>query len=213
MAGSGPLKASESIQLVGHVLDLLGTFAFAISGALTGVRHRFDVFGILVLAFVTAVSGGIVRDLLIGAVPPAAFESWHYLATALLAGVITFVFSRAIEALHHPIQIFDAAGLALFAVVGTNKALAYGIGWVMAALLGMLSGIGGGMLRDVLSGEVPFVLRSEIYAVAALAGAFVVALGSLLPLPQTLFAGIGAFLCFLLRLVGIYRGWKLPGPR
>lgn len=213
MAGSRPLKAEDSIQLLAHVLDLLGSFAFAISGALAGVRHRFDVFGILVLAFVTAVSGGILRDLLIGAVPPAAFQSWHYLATALVAGFVTFAFSRAIQALHHPIQIFDAAGLALFAVVGTTKALAYGITWPMAALLGMLSGIGGGMVRDVLSGEVPFVLRAEIYAVAALAGALVVALGSLVPVPSAPFTVIGAALCFLLRLVGINRGWKLPGPR
>lgn len=212
MAGGRPLKSPDSIQLLGHVGDLLGSFAFAISGALAGVRHRFDIFGVLVLAFVTAVAGGILRDLLIGAVPPAAFESWHYLATALLAGLMVFGTPRSFETLNHPIQIFDAAGLALFAVVGTSKALSSGLGWPMAAILGMLSGIGGGMLRDVLSGKVPGVLRDEIYAVAALAGALVVALGSLLPLPRALFGVAGAALCFLLRLVGIYRGWNLPRP-
>lgn len=194
------------------MLDLVGTFAFAISGAIAGVRYRLDVFGVMVLAFVTAVSGGILRDLLIGAVPPAAFANWHYLAVALLAGILTFRFSRIVERLDHPVQIFDAAGLALFAVVGTNKALAFDLSWPMSAVLGMLSGIGGGMLRDVLCGQVPTVLRSDVYAVAALAGGLVVAVGSLLPLPGPLFAAIGAGLCFTLRLVAIYRGWKLPGP-
>lgn len=192
------------------VFDLVGTFAFAISGAMAGVLHRFDVFGVLVLAFVTAVAGGITRDLLIGAVPPDAFAHWRYLLVALVAGLLTFRFFPIAKGLRHPVQIFDAVGLATFAVVGTNKALAFGIGWPMAAILGMLSGIGGGMLRDILSAEVPIVLRAEIYAIAALAGALVVALGSLLPLPQPLFVAAGACLCFALRVVGMQRSWALP---
>jgi uncharacterized membrane protein YeiH len=207
------LRTLVSGSLAFHVLDLVGTAAFAISGATAGVRHGFDLFGVLVLAFVTAVSGGIVRDLLIGSVPPAALRDWHYLAAALLAGILTFWFSRAIQRIQHPVQIFDAMGLALFAVVGTNKALAFGLDWPIAAILGMLSGIGGGMLRDVLCAEVPGVLRAEVYAVAALAGGLVVGLGSLLPLPRAVFTAIGAVLCFLLRLFGIYRGWKLPVAR
>ncbi|HEY0838711.1 MAG TPA: trimeric intracellular cation channel family protein [Vulgatibacter sp.] len=202
--------------LLERILDLVGSFAFAVSGAMAAVRHGFDVFGILVLAFVTAVAGGIVRDVLIGALPPAAFATWHYLAVALTAGVLTFRFHPAIKGTRPALTVFlffDAAGLATFAVVGTNKALAYGLDWAMSAVLGMVTGIGGGMLRDVLSTEVPSVLRVEIYAVAALAGALVVALGSLLPLPQPPFTVVGAALCFTLRLLGIYRGWKLPSAR
>jgi uncharacterized membrane protein YeiH len=207
------LKPHVSFSLLGHVLDLLGTFAFAISGATEGVRHGFDLFGVFVLAFVTAVSGGILRDLLIGAVPPAALLSWHYLAAALLAGLLTFRFSRVILRMQHPVQLFDAMGLSLFAVVGANKALAYGLAWPISAILGMLSGIGGGMVRDVLCAQVPGVLRAEVYAIAALAGALVVALGSLLPLPPALFTVVGAIVCLLLRLFGIRHRWNLPAAR
>lgn len=188
----------------------MGVFAFAITGAAAGVRQGFDYFGVLVLAFVTAVAGGITRDLLIGAVPPAAFATWHYLALSLLAGALTFRFHLVLERLRHPVRIFDAAGLATFAVVGTDRALVFGLDWPMAAVLGMVSGIGGGMLRDLLSARVPFVLRAEIYAVAALAGALVVALGSLLPLPHDVFIVLGAVVCFTLRLMGMRRGWRLP---
>lgn len=180
---------------------------------MAGVLHGFDVFGVLVLAFVTAVAGGITRDLLIGAIPPDAFAHWRYLAVALLAGLLTFRFFPIAKGLRYPVQVFDAIGLSTFAVVGANKALAFGLEWPSAAILGMLSGIGGGMLRDVLSAQVPSVLRAEIYAVAALAGALVVALGSLLPLPQSLFIAIGAGLCFTLRILGLFRRWALPVAR
>ncbi len=196
-----------------HVLDLIGTAAFAISGATVGVRHGFDVFGVLVLAFATAVSGGVARDVLIGAVPPAALVGWHYLVAALVPGILTFYFHRALERIQHPVEVFDAMGLALFAVVGTNKALAHGLEWPIAAILGMLSAIGGGMVRDLLAAQVPNVLRAEVYAVAALAGGLVVALGSFLPLHRAVFTALGAVLAFLLRLVGIYRGWTLPVAR
>jgi len=207
------LSSLPSLDVLAQVFDYVGTFAFAVTGAMAGARHGFDLFGVLVLAFATAVTGGIVRDVLIGAVPPAAFATWHYLAIALLAGVLTFRFLPLAKGLHHPLQVFDAAGLATFAVVGTNKALMYGLDWPMAAILGMVTGIGGGMLRDVLSAQVPSVLRAEIYAVAALAGALVVALGSLLPVPIGFFTVAGAVLCFGLRLVGINRRWKLPSTR
>lgn len=207
------MKSSESIRLLSQALDLLGTFVFAITGATAGVRNDFDLFGVLVLAFVTAVSGGILRDVLIGAVPPAALADGHYLVVAIAAGLLTFCFHRVVRRLERAVQLFDAAGLALFAVVGTNKALAYGLAWPMAAVLGMLSGIGGGMLRDVLSAQVPVVLRAELYAVAALAGALLVALGSRLPMHQAVFTVMGAALCFVLRLLGIHRGWRLPVAR
>src|SRR5499427_1213325 len=179
-------------------LDLAGTFVFAISGATAGVRRRLDLFGILVLSFVAGNFGGITRDVLIGSVPPAAISDWRYLAVSLLAGVITFYWSSAVDKLSSPVLVFDAAGLALFAVSGTQKALAFGLNPAMAALLGMLTGIGGGMVRDLLVAEIPTVLRADIYALAALAGAGVVVIGDLLHIPATAATGAGAILCFSL---------------
>src|SRR5262252_2942316 len=144
------------------VLDLLGTFVFALSGARAGVKHRLDLFGVLVLSYAAGNAGGIVRDLLIGAVPPAAISDWRYLAVSLLAGIVTFWRPSGIGRLRSPVQLFDAAGLALFAVAGAQKALASGLNPVMAALLGMLTGIGGGMTRDVLLTEIPTVLRADL---------------------------------------------------
>ena len=191
-------------------LDLVGTFVFALAGATAGVRRHLDIFGIAVLSFATACSGGIARDVLIGAVPPAALSDWRYVAASLLAGLIAFRWHSLIERMHSPVQLFDAAGLALFAVTGALKALAFGLHPVMAALLGMLTGIGGGMARDVLLATVPVVLRSDLYAVAALAGAAVVAVGSRFGLAPAMTALAGALLCFGLRMVAIRRGWQLP---
>jgi hypothetical protein len=131
-------------------LDLAGTFVFAISGAMAGVKHRLDLFGVLVLSFVAANTGGIARDVLIGAVPPPALSNWRYVAVSLLAGVVTFFCYGTVDRLHSPELMFDAAGLALFAVAGAQKAVALGLGPVPAALLGMLTGIGGvhGARRD-----------------------------------------------------------------
>ena len=195
------------------VLDLVGTFVFALSGGVAAVRERLDLFGVLVLSFAAASAGGITRDLLIGAVPPAAISDWRYLGASLLAGLVVFFWfprSERMRKLRNLVLIFDAAGLAVFAVAGTQKALGYGLNPVMAALLGMLTGIGGGMLRDVLIAQVPTVLRSELYAVAALAGAVVVVVGHVLNIPPTAMAIAGATLCFGIRLIAIRRGWRLP---
>jgi uncharacterized membrane protein YeiH len=172
-----------------------------------------DLFGILVLAFVTAVFGGILRDLLIGAIPPAAVGSWYYLALAVTAGLLAFWCHELLARLQQPVLFFDAAGLGIFAVAGTQKALDYGLNWPMAAVLGMISGIGGGMVRDVLAAQTPVVLRSDIYAVAALAGGLVVVAGSYLGLPSTFVTLAGAALCVFLRIMALYRGWKLPRVR
>jgi uncharacterized membrane protein YeiH len=192
------------------VLDLMGTFVFALSGATAGVTRRLDLFGTLVLSFVAGNAGGIARDIMIGSVPPAAISDWRYLAVSLLAGLITFYRSSALDKLSSPVLVFDAAGLALFAVSGAQKALAFGLNPLMAALLGMLTGVGGGVMRDVLVAEIPVVLRSDIYAVAALAGAAVVVIGQLLQVPLTASTIVGALLCFGLRLLAIHRGWHLP---
>ena len=192
------------------VLDLVGTFVFALAGATAGVRRRLDIFGVLVLSLVTASAGGVARDLLIGAVPPAALQDWRYFAAAMLAGIITFLWYPTIERLRTPVRMFDAAGLALFAVAGAEKSLDFGLHPLMAALLGMLIGIGGGMLRDILLAEVPAVLRSDLYEVAALAGAAVVVAGDALQWSSSLSALAGAILCFVLRMLAIRFDWHLP---
>jgi uncharacterized membrane protein YeiH len=195
------------------VLDLVGTFVFALSGASVGVQRRLDFYGVLVLSFVAGNFGGIARDLMIGAVPPAAISDWSYLAVSLLAGVATLFSFAAIDRMRRAVLLFDGAGLALFAVSGTQKALAFGLDPVMAALLGMLTGIGGGVARDVLIAEIPIVLRADFYAFAALAGAAVVVVGHLLHLPSTAATLAGAALCFGLRVMAIQRGWHLPIAR
>ena len=194
-------------------LELLGTFVFALSGAVASVKRRLDVFGVLVLSFAAATAGGIARDLLIGAVPPAAMRDWRYLAVSLVAGAITFYWHPLVDRLRSPVLVFDGAGLALFAVSGTQKALASGLDPLMAALLGMLTGIGGGMARDILLAEVPTVLRSDLYAVAALGGAAVVVTGSWIGLPAGAAMMVGAALCFGIRLMAIQFGWRLPTAR
>jgi uncharacterized membrane protein YeiH len=192
------------------VLDLCGTFAFALSGAMAGVRRRLDVFGVLVLAFAASTFGGITRDLFIGATPPAAVADWRYLAVAVSAGLLTFYWTELVEKLRFPVRLMDALGLAFFAVAGTQKALAFGMSPPMAALLGMVTGIGGGIARDVLLAEIPSVLRSELYALAALAGASVVVAANLLELPYVASALVGGAVCFGLRFVAMRRGWRLP---
>ena len=193
--------------------DLGGTFVFALSGAVAGIKHRLDLFGVLVLSFAAGNSGGIARDVMIGAHPPAAISDWRYIAVSMLAGLITFYWYQVISRLRSPVLVFDAAGLALFAVSGAGKALAFHAGPVAATLLGMLTGIGGGMVRDILVTEIPTVLRTELYAVAALIGAAVLVLGARLQLPTSATAVTGAVLCFGLRFIAMRRGWQLPIAR
>ncbi len=201
------------MDLVLVILDLVGTFVFALSGALVGVRHRLDLFGVLVLSFVAANGGGVMRDTMIGATPPAALQDWRYVAISIAAGLLTFWRSGAIERWRNPVQTLDAVGLGVFSVAGALKAQAFGLGPVGAMLLGMLTGIGGGMLRDVLVAQVPAVLKAELYAVAALLGAGVVVLGTALSLPVTWVAVAGVVACTGLRLFAIRRGWALPVAR
>jgi uncharacterized membrane protein YeiH len=192
------------------VIDLGGTFAFALSGAAAGIKHRLDLFGVLVLSFVAATAGGMLRDLLIGAVPPAAISDLRYIFVPVLAGLLMFWLPGIVRRYSHIVALFDAAGLALFAVSGAQKALAFGLNPAAAALLGMLTGIGGGIARDLLVSEIPAVLRRELYAVAALAGAAVVVAGNWLRLPSAPVAAAGALLSFGLRIAAIRRRWNLP---
>jgi uncharacterized membrane protein YeiH len=197
-------------------LDLVGTFVFAMRGAALGIRHKLDLFGVLVLSFVAATAGGMTRDVLIGATPPAAIVDWRYFAVCMFAGLVLF-FSQPIrqralisERLRRIVLVFDAAGLALFAVAGALKALAFNLGPLQAVLIGGLTAVGGGVVRDVLVSEVPTVLRSELYAIAALAGATVVVVGRMLRLPSEATTFAGAALCFSVRLIAVRRGWRLP---
>jgi uncharacterized membrane protein YeiH len=151
------LDMAAAMKTLVLTLDLVGTFVFALSGATAGARRRLDIFGVLVLSFVAANSGGIVRDLLIGATPPAAISDWRYLVVSMLAGVVIFFWYPIINRLRSPVLFFDGVGLALFCVAGAQKALVFGLEPVMAALLGMLTGIGGGIARDVLLSNVPAV--------------------------------------------------------
>jgi uncharacterized membrane protein YeiH len=206
-----PVIQSRTIVLV---LDLCGTFVFALSGAMAGIKHRLDIFGVLVLSFAAANAGGIMRDVLIGSVPPPGIADWRYVVVPVIAGLLMFYSgSVAHHRLRNSVEIFDAGGLALFAVSGAQKALDFHLGPVTAVLLGMLTGIGGGIVRDVLAAEVPSVLRGDVYAIAALAGAAFVVFGRVLQLPATTSALAGAALCFGIRFLAIRRGWQLPMAR
>jgi uncharacterized membrane protein YeiH len=196
-----------------HVLDLVGIFVFGITGALVGVRKKLDVFGVLVLALVTGLGGGFLRDVLIGATPPAALQDWRYLVVPVTAGLVTFFLHPRIGRVERLVNIFDAAGLALFCVTGAVKAIDYGLSPLPAALLGTISGIGGGVVRDVLSGRVPVVLRSEIYATPALLGAGIVVVAAALDYEELWVPIMGAVICFVIRLLAIRRGWNAPLPR
>lgn len=204
---------SDVFNLLVEILNWAGTFVFALSGALLGVKKQFDLFGVLLLSFVVAVAGGVLRDILIGDAPPAGIHQVHYFLIAIAGGFITFYWYPKVASRQQQMLIFDAVGLGLFAVVGAQKAIDFGINPVMVAVLGMLTGIGGGMMRDILAGEVPFVLRSDLYALAALAAGSIVAIGHLLDIPPTYPMLIGAIVCIFLRFMAIYRGWRLPTAR
>ena len=194
------------------VLDLVGIFVFAISGGLVAVRKRLDLFGVLVLAGATGLGGGFLRDVLIGAVPPAALADWRYLLVPTAAGLVTFWFHPALGRMERLVTVFDAAGLALFCVTGALKALSFGLGPVPAALMGMVTGIGGGMVRDVLAGRVPVVFRAELYATPALVGAAIAVAGVEAGLATSVIAVPAALVCFVWRLLAVRRGWAAPRP-
>ncbi len=206
-----PDPATEA-GVVLTLLDLLGIFVFALSGGLVAVRKELDLFGVLVLAGITGLGGGFLRDLLIGAVPPASLEDWRYLMVPVAAGVVAFWFHPALGRMERLVTVFDAAGLGLFCVTGALKAVAFGLGPVPAALMGMLTGIGGGMLRDVLAGRVPVVLRGELYATPALVGAALAVAGVEASLPAATVAVPAAVVCTGWRLLAVRRGWNAPRP-
>ncbi len=192
------------------VLDLVGIFVFAITGALVAVRKELDVFAVLVLALTTGLGGGFLRDVLIGATPPAALADWRYLLVPAVAGLVTFFFHPSLGRKERVINVLDAAGLSLFCVTGALKAVEFGLGPVPAALMGMLTGIGGGMLRDVLTGRVPLVFRGDLYATPALVAALVAVVGHQLGLRTAVVAVPASLLCFTWRVTAMRRGWNAP---
>jgi uncharacterized membrane protein YeiH len=191
------------------VLNLVGTFVFGISGGLTAVRKGLDVFGAIVLAATVGLAGGIIRDLLIGT-PPATFRDWRYLAAAGGAGLVTTVAHPSIGRAQRPIDALDAAGLSLFTVTGAAKALAHGRGTPEAIILGAITGIGGGMVRDVIVREIPVVLRGGLYAIPALIGAAIVTVAYRAGDYSTLFPVLGAASCFAIRMAGLRYDLNLP---
>jgi uncharacterized membrane protein YeiH len=197
-------------DLVLVVLDLVGIFVFAITGALVAVRKDLDVFAVLVLAGVTGLGGGFIRDLLIGDIPPAALADWRYLLVPVVAGVVTFYFHPTLGRAERVVNVLDAAGLSLFCVTGALKAVDYGLGPLPAALLGMVTGIGGGIARDVLAGRVPLVFRGELYATPAFVGALVAVLGYRAGVQTAVVAVPAAAVCFGWRVLAMRRGWNAP---
>jgi uncharacterized membrane protein YeiH len=192
------------------VADLIGVAVFAASGASAAVAKRLDLFGVAFLGFVAALGGGILRDLVIGSVPPLAFADWRYAVAAVLASLAVFWLHPQLSRLRRTVLLLDAAGLGLFTVTGTLKALDAGVPAVGACLVGMLTAIGGGLARDLLTGEIPVVLQRDIYAVVALGGAVAVAILSWLGMATPLPLGVVTVLIIGVRLLALYRRWSAP---
>lgn len=191
--------------------DIAGTMIFAVEGAMAAVNGNLDLIGILVLAFCTALGGGIIRDILLGALPPASLRDWRYPTIAFVAAILVFFLHRYVRAIPIPvIQVLDAAGLALFAIAGTTKALLHKMNPMVAIMLGTITGVGGGTIRDVLLNQIPGVLRFEVYATAALLGSALMIAAKKLRAPSNAAAAFGATACFILRVVSIWRHWNLP---
>lgn len=196
---------------VQHTLDLMGIFVFATAGALLAVRKNFDVFGIVVLALVTALGGGLFRDIVIGATPAAAFSDLGFFVTPLVAAALVFFLHPEVQRINRAINVFDAAGLGLFCVTGTTKAYEYGLGLTASAALGLATAVGGGVLRDVLVNEVPSLLRDrEMYAVPAVIGASMVALFISFENLNAITTGLAIVTTFVLRLLAIRYHWRAP---
>lgn len=191
-------------------LDLIGTFVFAISGAVAARQRGLDIFGIFAIAFTTACGGGIIRDLCIGAIPPIGLTQWPYLFTVILATIMSMGFYRWVNILNHPVLIFDAVGLSVFAVAGARKVLVYGFNYEMAILLGTMTAVGGGVLRDILVGRIPVILRREIYASAAIVGTIIVVLGKYFGFHQDPVTYVALIICFALRILSLHYHWNLP---
>jgi len=191
--------------------DLVGTLLFAIEGAVVAMRSGLDLLGVMVMALVSALGGGVIRDLLIGASPPSAIRDWRYPVLTFAAGFVAFVFHGAMQRFGGPaVIVLDAAGLALFAVAGAEKASQFGIKPFVAALMGTITGVGGGFLRDILLAKIPAVLVTDIYATAAFIGAAALVILRRRGWSATRASFAGGLLCFAVRLLAVWQHWQLP---
>lgn len=201
----------DNLYTLYYFLDIAGTFAFAVSGAMAARQKGLDLFGIASISFAVACGGGIIRDVCIGAIPPAGLSVWYYLFTAMVAAGMTIWLYPIVKKIKRPVLLFDAAGLSLFAVTGAEKTLFYGHNGEMAVLLGVVTAVGGGMLRDILLNRIPVVFEKEIYASAALMAAFIVVVGNHYKiLPHDLLVIIALVGCFVLRMLALQYKWNLP---
>lgn len=198
-----------NVHMLFVILDLAGVFIFAVSGAAAALQRRLDLFGVVLIAYFTACGGGLVRDLCLGVTPPVGLSDWTYLAASVFAALITVGAGPLVERLAHPVLLFDAIGLGVFAVTGAHKALALGHNYQVAILLGTLSAVGGGVIRDVLLNRVPVILRKEIYATAALLAASIQVLGEALDWSRVWLPWLAILVCFTLRMLSLRFGWHL----
>ena len=211
IAKQSPEEARSTASTLLLVADLGGVFVFAVEGALAARGGSFDLLGVSVLAFSTALGGGIVRDLLLGAVPPNAIRDQRYPITAFLGAAIVLLFLPFIRGLHpHVLTVLDAGGLALCAVAGAEKGLVFRVPPLLCVLLGAITGVGGGTIRDLLMGNSPNVLHSDVYATAAMAGAATLVIAQKFRVTPARAALLGGTVCFVLRLVAVWQGWSLP---
>jgi len=201
----------EKLHTFYYFLDLAGTFAFAISGATAARERGLDLFGICAIAFTVACGGGIIRDICIGVIPPAGLSTWYYLVTAMVAAILTIWLYPIVQKMNRPVILFDAAGLALFAVTGARKALFFGHNGEVAVLLGIVTAVGGGIIRDILLNRIPVVLEKEIYASAAFLAALIVVSGNYFGwLTNDWMSVIALIVCFTLRMLALRYHWNLP---
>lgn len=210
MPHNQPAATGAADQLL-LAVDLAGTLLFAVEGAMAAVDANLDLIGILTLAFCTAIGGGITRDVLLGALPPASLRDWRYPTIIISASVLVFFSHRVVRAIPgFELQVLDAAGLAVFAMAGTLKALLHRMNPLVAILLGAITAVGGGTIRDVLLNQVPTVLRLEVYASAALVGSAFMVAAKRVHVPTKWAAGLGGAICFSLRVIGLWQHWNLP---
>jgi uncharacterized membrane protein YeiH len=211
VASNVSLAAAISADHLLLAVDIAGTFVFAVEGAMAAVNGNLDLIGVMTLAFSTALGGGIVRDMLLGALPPASLRDWRYPTIVLATAVLVFFLHQFVRVIPgEAVQILDAAGLAIFAIAGTQKAMLYKMNPLVAVLLGTITGVGGGTIRDVLLNQVPKVLQFEIYASAAMLGSACMFLATKVRFSASWAAGFGAFVCFFLRVISLWKHWNLP---
>jgi len=196
-----------------YTLDLLGTAAFAASGALAGIRRDMDILGVLVLGLVTATGGGTLRDLLLGDTPPFIFQNETYLYISIIVSLLVFLFHHQLDFIKHPLTFFDAVGLGTFVVIGTGKALDFQIGFLGSVMAGVMTATAGGVIRDILSNRVPMVLQKEVYASACVVGSILLTLLHNTSVPRTWSLLASAFTVIVLRLMAIRYNWSLPRAR